>query len=594
MAYDTYYGDPADDQAKIQYYLELLTNAMMRRSNFEGGWEENAALCWPEYRGTFTFGSVRSPGVKYAQFQLDTAGSIASQQFMAIADGLLTPFNMLWSVMRANDKSLMRARRVKEYFAAVTTIMWDQRYRWEANFTAQNSHNMACLGVFGNMAMMSEELAPSPGMESGVRYIACGPGEIYILTNYQGRVDGFIKHFRWNARQANQKWPGTIGKPVRDALERGSLELFDFLLFCLPRTDYNPHAVLTPQSKPWSGCYVDYSGRRILEEGGFRTFPLAYGRYEQAPGEDHGRGPTDRCKPALKTLNAEKGIFLTQGHRASDPTILLAGDDSLDFKNYPGSMNYGFLDEQGHRLADILPAGNIAITEKMMAMEQKQVDSAFLLNLFPVLFRNMVEGVQRQRGAREVVEDLVDRALFLAPTLGRQFSDYLGPLIEHEADMLSYQRKFPPMPPELKEAKGQYKTVFASPLALALRLQPIAGFMRTVDIANAVAQASGSNEVMDIFEFDMAMPDIAEDQFVPPAWMATDKRIAQKRQGRAKAQQQQDYIKSLPGLAARDKAQAITAKAQTGGNIGGTLSGTPEGGMPQMPGQSAPGGRSFG
>lgn len=593
MAYDRYVGDPEDDRAKIRYYLDLLSQAQMRRSNFEGSWEENAALCWPEYRGTFTFGSVRSPGVKYTQFQLDTAGSIASQQFMAISDGLITPFNMLWSVIRANDKSLMRKRRVKEYFAAVTTILWDERYRWEANFTAQNSHNMASLGVFGNMAMMPEELDPAPGMDAGIRYIACGPGEVYILTNYQGRVDGFIKHFRWTARQAYQKWPDTIGKPVRDALERNSMELFDFLLFCLPRTDYNPYAVFTPKSKPWSSCYVDYTGQCILEEGGFRKFPLAYGRYEQAPGEDYGRGPTDRCKPALKTLNAEKGIFLTQGHRASDPTILLAGDDSLDFKNYPGSVNYGFLDEQGHRLADILPAGNIAITEKMMAMEQKQVDSAFLLHLFPVLFRNMVEGVQRQRSAREVVEDLVDRALFLAPTLGRQFSDYLGPMIDREIDILSYQRKFPPMPPELKEAKGQYKAVFASPLALSLRLQPIAGFMRTVDIANAVAQASGSNEVMDIFEFDMAMPDIAEDQFVPPQWMATDKRIAQKRQGRAKAAAEDRRVKSLPGEAAMAKAEAIKAKASAGQNIGGTLSGTPEGGMPMLPGQNAPGGRAF-
>jgi hypothetical protein len=41
----------------------------------------------------------------------------------------------------------------------------------------------------------------------------------------------------------------------------------------------------------------------------------------------------------------------------------------------------------------------------------------------------------------------------------------------------------------------------------------------------------------------------------------------------------------MPGRAAIMKAQAINTKAQTGGNIGGTLSGTPQGGMPMMPGQ---------
>ena len=32
------------------------------------------------------------------------------------------------------------------------------------------------------------------------------------------------------------------------------------------------------------------------------------------------------------------------------------------------------------------------------------------------------------------------------------------------------------------------------------------------------------------------------------------------------------------------KAQAVAAKAQAGQNIGGTLSGTPQGGMPPVPG----------
>jgi len=374
--------------------------------------------------------------------------------------------------------------------------------------------------------------------------------------------------------------------------------LFDFLLFCMPRTDYNPHAIFTPQSKPWSGCYVDYTGQCILEEGGFRSLPLQYGRYEQYPGEDHGRGPAQRVLPSLKTLNAASGVFMTAAHRGADPTVLLPGDDSLDWKNYPGAHNYGYVTEEGKPLALTLPPGNVEYPEKLMAREEKAVNAAFLLDLFPVLFHNVQDAARRMRNSREVVEDLVDRAMFLAPTLGRQFSDYLGPMSEREIDVLAYQRRFsrkdfPPMPPELKEAEGQYKTVFSSPLALAIRLQRTAGFMRTVDIANAVAQAMGSNEIMDIFEFDLALPEIAEDQYVPVRWTATDKRLAQKRQGRAKAAAEERRVKSLPGEAAMAKANAIQTKAQTGGNIGGTLSGMPEGGMPMMPGQNAPGGRAF-
>ena len=40
----------------------------------------------------------------------------------------------------------------------------------------------------------------------------------------------------------------------------------------------------------------------------------------------------------------------------------------------------------------------------------------------------------------------------------------------------------------------------------------------------------------------------------------------------------------MPAQAAIMKAQAISDKAQAGQNIGGTLSGMPQGGMPQIPG----------
>ncbi len=46
-------------------------------------------------------------------------------------------------------------------------------------------------------------------------------------------------------------------------------------------------------------------------------------------------------------------------------------------------------------------------------------------------------------------------------------------------------------------------------------------------------------------------------------------------------------VKELPGKAAIIKAQAISAKAQTGGNIGGALSGVPPTQMPQIPGNPA-------
>jgi hypothetical protein len=162
-------------------------------------------------------------------------------------------------------------------------------------------------------------------------------------------------------------------------------------------------------------------------------------------------------------------------------------------------------------------------------------------------------------------------------------------MIDRELDLLSYQGLLPKQPAALKEAKGEYKTVYASPLARALRGQPIAGFMRSVQFAQEMANITGDPSVLDVFDMETAMPEIADDQFVPPRWMASQAQIAAKRKARAAQQQREMEVKEMPGRAAMAKAQAIQTKAATGGNIGGTLSGTPEGGMPAVPPQVPPG-----
>ena len=590
MSYDIYTGAPDDEQAKVAYLMLLFNSVRTRRSIFEVQWEESAALCFPEYRNSFAFGHNRPPGAKYTEFQVDSSGSIASHRFMSICDALLTPWNMLWSQVCASNKDLMKERDARIYFNEVTKTLWHHRYRSEANFMGQQQQNWQCLGVFGNQYMMVDALDPAPGkFAPGPRYMSMSPGEIYVLQNHQGRVDGFIRQFRWTPRQAYQRWGNKIPPALHAALERNSQQLYDFLQFVIPRTDYDPGKVFSPRGKAWASTYVSVLGYSILEEGGYRTFPLAVGRYQQAPEEDYGRGPAQMVLPELKTLNAEKTVFLEQGHRAGKPSFLLADDGLTDFKPFPGALNYGGMSPDGRPLVGIVPTGNIQITKEMMDESRGIINDAFLVSLFPLLF----DDKGGQKSAREVIEAANDRGIFLAPTLGRQYGEYLGTMIDRELDVLSYMRLLPKMPDVVKEAKGEYQIIYCSPLARALHGQAIAGFMRTVEEAQMVVNVSGDNSLLDIFDFDTAFPEMASEQFVPPHWMADAKQIAQKRKSRAQAAERDRQVKELPGKAAIMKAQAITAKAQTGGNTGGTLSGTPQGQMPMMPGQQQPGGRAF-
>lgn len=596
MAYDLFAGDYEDPVAKAAYLMNLFSQVRPDRANFEIMWEESASLCWPEYRNSFTFGHVRTPGAKYTEYQVDGSGSIHSHRFMSICDAMITPYNLMWSVFKPSGKNadyLKKDPNVRAYFQALTRIVWEERYKPCGNFVASQQQNYQNLGVFGGQTMLIDELDYSPeNTERGIRYISLGAGQVYLLTNHQGRVTGAIRHFRWTARQAYSCWKDKIPVVLKAPLEQNSATRFDFLHFILPRTDYDPRKIFSMNGKPYWSCYLSVAGTSIVEEGGYRKFPIAHGRYTQAPEEDYGRGPAQIGLAELKTKNAEKSTYLRVGHRKAEPTWLIGDDGLLDFKSHPGAYNYGGYTEDGKPLVTQLPTGDFEVAEKMLEASDRIIGDAFLTSLFPLIF----DDKGRQRSPREVIEMANDRGMFLAPTLGRQLTEYLPVIVDRELDILASLGRLPPKPPILREAKGEYgyEVAWTGPLGRALSNMEISGYMRSVEMASEIAQKTGDMEVMDRFDNDAAMPEIMDAQFVPSRWVASDKKVATKRKDRQQAQAEENRVKSLPGEAAMAKAQAITAKAQTGGNIGGTLSGTPEGGMPMMPGQSAPGGRAFG
>lgn len=239
-----YTGGRDDEEEKLAFFIQLFNQMRARRVNFELQWEESAALCWPEYMSSFFFGRDIAPGMKRTQYQIDTTAAVSSHRFGAICDWLLTPSNMMWSMIKAggtHGKDLMKRREVKLYFHQLTDCLWHHRYRAEANFISQNHQNMQGLGVFGNMGMFVDELCDTVDPKArGIRYLATPVGEIYIERDHQRRVVGFVRHFRLNAQQAKTKWPDKVIPVIEAALQISSKQLFDFLHIVRPRTDYNP------------------------------------------------------------------------------------------------------------------------------------------------------------------------------------------------------------------------------------------------------------------------------------------------------------------------------------------------------------------
>ena len=208
------------------------------------------------------------------------------------------------------------------------------------------------------------------------------------------------------------------------------------------------------------------------------------------------------------------------------------------------------MSSEGKPLVGTLPTGNIQTTLEMMQEEKLTIEDAFLVTLFKVVQDNP------SMTATQVLEIVNQKGILLAPTVGRQQSEYLGPMVERELDLLSYMNLLPPMPEVLKEAQGEYNVVYTSPLAKQMRAQEVAGFGRTMEMLMGIVNLTQDPEPLDNFDFDVISKEVAEIQSVPESWMADPKMVEAKRQKRAEQMKQQMEIQAAPAQAALMGAQA--------------------------------------
>lgn len=541
--------------------------ASQNRSVFEQHWLEIAERVLPGWADSFRSNTLHNDqfnkGEKGTDKIFDSTASVALSRFASILDSLLTPRNQTWHKLKADDPVLNRHRGTKLWFEEVTRLLFKHRYAPKANFSGQNQLAYQSLGAFGSQAMYIDAVA---GESAGFRYKACPLGQTYFFENHQGMIDSMIRHFALTARQAKQKWgenvlPDHIAKAARGEGNSGQTPEteFEFLHCVKPREDVDPQR-RDSLGLPFASYYVAKADKILLSEGGYRTFPFAASRYEQAPGEVYGRSPAMLVLPAIKTLNEEKKTVLKQGHRTVDPITLAHDDGVVDaFSMRPGTMVSGGVNAEGRPLVQPFPVGNIAVGKDLMDDERVIINDAFLVTLFQILVETPT------MTATEVIERTREKGILLAPTVGRQQSEYLGPMIERELDILAMQGALPPMPKMLADAEGEYSILYDSPLSRMQRAEEASGAIRSVEQTLTIVDRTGDPSPLDNYDIDTMTREIAEIQGTPPSWMASLDEVRAVREGRAEAAERQQRSQEAPGQAALIKAEAAAEEGARGG-----------------------------
>lgn len=542
----------SQEQELVQSILRDYEQSSQNRANFESQWQEIAERVIPSESRSFNRnGAESTKGDKRTQFIFDSTASIALGRFSAILDSLLTPRNQIWHKLKASDDALNKSYRVRRWFEDVNRILFKERYSPSANFAAQNQKHYKSLGAYGTGATFIDELYG----EKGLRYKNVHLSELFILENHQGLINHVLRYFPLTARQAYEKWGDKIPDKIKSTLSTSPNREFNFIHCVKPREDMDPER-MDYKGMKFASYYISVEGEEVLQEGGYGVFPYAASRYEQYDTEVYGRSPAMEVLPSIKTLNEQKKTMLKQGHRAADPVLLGPDDGVLDGMNIkPGSYNAGGVTADGRPLVHTLPTGNFQIAKELMDDERGLINDVFLVSLFQILIETP------QMTATEVMERTREKGILIAPTVGRQESEKLGPTIERELDLLARQGKLPEMPPELIEAKGEYTVVYDSPLSRTQKAEEASGFMRTMESALSIVNVTQDPAPLDHFNWDVIIPEVSDIHGVPPSWMRSKEEIDSIRQGRAEAQQAQQAIQAAPGAAALVKAGAVAETA---------------------------------
>lgn len=444
------------------------------RFQFDNTNQRIAEIIWPA--SALFLRQDSTQGERRDEFQFDSTASLALGRFAAAVESLLTPRTQRWHGLGPRWEELANSHAVKLYCEKVTDILFKARYAPRAGFTYASSEAYMSLGAFGNGIMFLDD---DPGKD--LRYRSLYFGEVWVGTDYANKVDRIHRKFRLTAHQARTMPGWTLPDHIQKADDHRT---FDFIHCVRNNRNYDPSRA-DFRGMRYSSYYIAVEGRQMLEEGGYRTMPYLFSRFSTAPRETYGRGPANQVLNTLNLINEQQKTNLRAGQHAVHPPLMTVDDDALEsFNMKSGALNRGWLGDDGQpKVVPFQNGANLPVGMEFVQDSRAVINAAFYVDLFQILVE------QPKMTATEALLRAQEKGELLGPTVGRQQSELLSPMIERELDILSQvPGLLPEMPPELAEAGGFTAVKFTSPLDRMQQAGEGAAMARWLEQAIPVAQ----------------------------------------------------------------------------------------------------------
>lgn len=542
------------------------------RGNWETTWQEIADRVLPSMAD---FNTTRSDGAKRTEHLFDATAALAAQKANAVISTFVWPSNQKYQKLSTSNRDLNKIQRVAAWMDEATEALFQARYSPRGAFDSQMGESSLQGFVFGTGNIFVDEGwaadINSRTQRPFLRYKSLHLARTILIENEAGFVDTVFRWWTWSLRQINQ-WiekQKAMGRKVAEfpaqwiqRLEKNPDEQVEIVHAVMPREDYDPGR-LGYTGMPWASCYFIRSIKYKLQDGGYNTWPFGTMRHMTSPGEVYGRSPTMLALSDVKVLNAMKKTVIQAGQKIVDPPLLIHEDGVLGaFSTVPGALNFGGVNSQGQRMVEPLITGaQVGIGLDMMDKEREIIASAFLLDVFRVLVEHP------QMTATQTLELMQERAVQLAPIAGRLETECLGPVTERELDLLARAGQLPPMPPELIEARGEYRIEYTSPMRQAMRASEGIAITRTLE--SVIPMAELDRSVLNGYKLPQMARRLGDINGVPADLMNSPEEMADLAEQDAQQAQMQSVVEAAPAVSAA--AANLTKLQAAGGRTAGVV-----------------------
>jgi hypothetical protein len=499
---------------------------------------------------------------------LDITDNTATLALRALKAGMysgVTSPASKWFRLTIDDPDLKELSAVRQYFDDVTEILLTDLGR--SNFYTSAETVYGELGAFGTAAV---NINQDP--ENIFNFVPYTMGEYLIDTDHRGRVNRLFRVFWMRAHNVvSQFGEENVSQSVKQQVMVGNtgMSWVKILHIQEPNEDRDV-SKLDSKNKKWRSVYYEFDAndqQAPLRESGNDTQAFAAPRWSVTGTNTWGTGPGDMSLGDTMMLQQLTDDILEASAKSVAPPVQADGTSGKIEINSGAdeiTWNEGMSSPNGSTIEPLYqPSLSIDKAQLVKQETQTRINSAFFADLFFLLSQQD----NRQKTATEIIATQQENLRLMGPIIERLFPEYLRIVIERCFDIENQLGRLPVAPPELQGREVKIEII--SLIAQAQRLTVVTPIQQMINTAATLAQVFGP-EVLDKFNPDQIVDELAEVHGVPNDIIVSDEVVALKRENRRKeiARQQalaeaQGAISSVKELSETDTSgdNALTALA---------------------------------